>query len=40
LGVLLVAIALFAKGGILGVGETLWRRFGARRAAPAAARTP
>jgi branched-chain amino acid transport system permease protein len=40
LGVLLVAIALFAKGGILGIGETLWRRFGVRRAARGAATTP
>jgi branched-chain amino acid transport system permease protein len=27
LGLLLVAIALFARNGILGLGETLWRRF-------------
>ena len=27
LGVLLIAIALFARNGILGLGETLWRRF-------------
>jgi branched-chain amino acid transport system permease protein len=33
LGLLLVAIALFARNGILGIGEALWRRFGARRAA-------
>ncbi len=31
LGVLLVVIALFARNGILGLGETAWRRFGARR---------
>jgi branched-chain amino acid transport system permease protein len=34
LGLLLVVIALFARNGILGLGETLWRRFGPRRAAP------
>jgi len=33
LGLLLVLIALFARNGILGLGETLWRRFEARRAA-------
>lgn len=33
LGLLLVLIALFAHNGILGIGEMLWRRFGARRAA-------
>jgi branched-chain amino acid transport system permease protein len=33
LGLLLVAIALFARNGILGIGEALWRRFGPRRAA-------
>jgi len=33
LGLLLVAIALFARNGILGIGEALWRRLGARRAA-------
>jgi len=33
LGVLLVLIALFARNGILGLGETLWRRLAARRAA-------
>jgi branched-chain amino acid transport system permease protein len=38
LGVLLVAIALFAKGGILGVSETLRRRFGARLEARGAMR--
>ncbi len=34
LGLLLVLIALFARNGILGLGETLWRRYGARRGAP------
>jgi len=34
LGLLLVAVALFARNGILGLGDTLWRRFQARRAAP------
>jgi branched-chain amino acid transport system permease protein len=33
LGLLLVLIALFARNGILGLGETLWRRYGARRSA-------
>jgi branched-chain amino acid transport system permease protein len=33
LGLLLVAIALFARNGILGIGEALWRRLRARRAA-------
>jgi branched-chain amino acid transport system permease protein len=33
LGLLLVLIALFARNGILGLGETLWRRYAARRAA-------
>ena len=33
LGLLLVLIALFARNGILGLGETLWRRYEARRAA-------
>jgi branched-chain amino acid transport system permease protein len=33
LGVLLVAIALFARNGILGLGETLRQRYAARRAA-------
>jgi branched-chain amino acid transport system permease protein len=32
LGVLLVMIALFARNGILGLGDTLWHRFGGRRA--------
>jgi len=31
LGVLLVFIAMFARNGILGLGETLWRRYGGRR---------
>jgi branched-chain amino acid transport system permease protein len=31
LGVLLVAIALFARNGILGLVEALWQRYGARR---------
>ena len=34
LGLLLVAIALFARNGILGLGEVLWRRFYAWRAKP------
>lgn len=34
LGVLLVLIALFARNGVLGLGETLWRRLRARRASP------
>ena len=33
LGLLLVVIALFARNGILGLGEALWRRYVARRAA-------
>jgi len=33
LGLLLVAIALFAHNGILGIGAMLWRRYGRRRAA-------
>ena len=32
LGLLLVVIALFARNGILGIGEALRRRHGARRA--------
>jgi branched-chain amino acid transport system permease protein len=31
LGLLLVVIALFARNGILGIGEALWRRFGVNR---------
>jgi branched-chain amino acid transport system permease protein len=31
LGLLLVIIALFARGGILGIGESLWRRFKPQR---------
>jgi branched-chain amino acid transport system permease protein len=31
LGLLLVVIALFARNGIIGLGEALWRRYGARR---------
>ncbi len=31
LGLLLVVISLFARNGILGLGEVLWRRYGARR---------
>ncbi|MGB6535626.1 MAG: branched-chain amino acid ABC transporter permease/ATP-binding protein, partial [Xanthobacteraceae bacterium] len=31
LGVLLVFIAMFARNGILGLGETLWRRYGGGR---------
>jgi branched-chain amino acid transport system permease protein len=35
LGLLLVMIALFARNGILGIGEALWQRFyGARRKTP------
>jgi branched-chain amino acid transport system permease protein len=34
LGLLLVMIALFARNGILGIGEALWQRYGARRRAP------
>lgn len=34
LGLLLIFIALFARNGILGLGEALWRRYAARRAAP------
>ncbi len=30
LGLLLVLIALFARGGILGLGEVLWRRYGGK----------
>ena len=33
LGFLLLLIALFARNGILGIGEVLWRRYGARRRA-------
>jgi branched-chain amino acid transport system permease protein len=33
LGLLLVLIALFARNGILGLGEALWRRYRAKRAA-------
>ena len=33
LGLLLVVIALFARGGILGIGETLMRRFNGQRGA-------
>jgi branched-chain amino acid transport system permease protein len=33
LGLLLVLIALFARNGILGLGDTLWRRLAPRRAA-------
>jgi branched-chain amino acid transport system permease protein len=33
LGLLLVMIALFARNGILGLGEVLWRRYLAGRAA-------
>ena len=33
LGLLLVAIALFARNGILGLGDVLWRRFGPRHTA-------
>ncbi len=32
LGLLLVLIALFARNGILGLGDVLWRRYGAGRA--------
>jgi len=34
LGLLLVLIALFARNGILGLGEAIWRRVRARRNAP------
>jgi branched-chain amino acid transport system permease protein len=34
LGVLLVVIALFARNGILGIAETLWRRVRSRRSTP------
>jgi branched-chain amino acid transport system permease protein len=34
LGLLLVVIALFARNGILGIGETLWRKFGAPQVRP------
>jgi len=34
LGLLLVLIALFARNGIIGLCETLWRRYTARRGAP------
>ena len=34
LGLLLVMIALFARNGILGIGEALWQRYGARRKTP------
>jgi branched-chain amino acid transport system permease protein len=34
LGLLLVAIALFARNGILGLVDTLWQRYGARRTTP------
>lgn len=34
LGLLLVLIALFARNGILGLGEALWRRLRSRRAKP------
>jgi branched-chain amino acid transport system permease protein len=33
LGLLLVLIALFARNGILGLGEALWQRYGVRRRA-------
>jgi branched-chain amino acid transport system permease protein len=33
LGLLLVLIALFARNGLLGLGEVLWRRYAGRRAA-------
>jgi branched-chain amino acid transport system permease protein len=34
LGLLLVMIALFARNGILGIGEALWQRYSARRKTP------
>jgi branched-chain amino acid transport system permease protein len=34
LGLLLVAVALYAQNGILGLGEVLSRRYPARRASP------
>jgi branched-chain amino acid transport system permease protein len=33
IGLLLVAVALYARNGILGLGEVIWRRFWRRRAA-------
>ena len=33
LGVLLVVVALYARNGILGLGEVIWRRYRARRTA-------
>jgi branched-chain amino acid transport system permease protein len=35
LGLMLVVIALFARGGILGVGDVLWQRFAPRKRPPA-----
>jgi branched-chain amino acid transport system permease protein len=34
LGLLLVAVALYAQNGILGLSDVLWRRYRARRATP------
>jgi len=34
IGLLLIAVVLFARNGILGLGEVLWRRFYPRRAKP------
>jgi branched-chain amino acid transport system permease protein len=34
LGLMLVVIALFARGGILGVGDVLWQRFAPRKRPP------
>ena len=34
LGLLLVLIALFARNGILGLGDALWQRYRSKRAAP------
>jgi branched-chain amino acid transport system permease protein len=34
LGILLIVIALFARNGILGIGQALWRRRGSSRATP------
>jgi branched-chain amino acid transport system permease protein len=33
-GLLLVMIALFARNGILGIGEAIWQRYSARRKTP------
>jgi branched-chain amino acid transport system permease protein len=33
LGLLLVVVALYARNGMLGLGEVIWRRYRARRTA-------